>query len=317
MNIRKSSTRGMVALGYRRVARTHVRGTALRMFQPRIALALLVLVLCGCSSSPAPGALPSMRGAVVRDVVYAAPEGVEVRLDLRLPKTRGPWPLVVTVHGGGWREGDKAFFDLSPFLPGYAVASINYRLYPAFRFPAMIEDVKSALRFLRAHAAEYGIDPDRVAIVGQSAGGHLAALAALADETAGWDVGENLGESSRVDAAVVLAGPSDLARTFPLEWVSDLVLGVFGVEQWPAGSPVTWADAGDPPLLVVHGEEDPIVPVEQARLLHEAVQAAGGDSTLVVVRNAGHAFESVGGTPSLTGSALVGVVREFLDRHLR
>jgi acetyl esterase/lipase len=137
----------------------------------------------------------------------------------------------------------------------------------------------------RARAAEFCIDPDRIALVGHSAGGHLAALAAVADEAAGWDVGDNLGESSRVRAAVVFAGPSDLAREFPLDWVSELVLGVFGVAQ--------------------------------ARLLHEAVLAAGGRSTLVIVEHTGHDFEPVEGQPSLSRAALLDMLREFLDRYLR
>jgi len=126
----------------------------------------------------------ALRGTVQRDVVYGTASGVELKLDLFFPRTRkaGPWPLIMVVHGGGWSEGDKYGFDLPQARGKYAVASVNYRLFPAFRFPAMIEDVKLAIRHLRSHAAGYNLDPDRIAILGHSAGGHLAALAALAPQ---------------------------------------------------------------------------------------------------------------------------------------
>ncbi len=257
------------------------------------------------------------RGGVERDLVYARPGGVPVAMDLHFPKTGGPWPCVVMIHGGGWSEGDKAGFDLGMARHGFLVATINYRLAPSFRFPAMIEDVKGAIRFLRAHAAEYNLDPGRMALLGHSAGGHLAALAALAGKEAGWDVGGNLDHSSEVQAVVELSGPADMKLRFAADGPEGLGYTAFDPGQWETASPITWARADAPPFLVIHGKADGVVSIEQARILVEALRRAGATADFVPVSHAGHGFESIGGLawppiPFLFFKAL-----RFLKRNLR
>jgi acetyl esterase/lipase len=257
-------------------------------------MSLFAMLGTTCAAS-APDFDSGPRGGVTKDVVYASPEGLPQVMDIFFPKSPGPWPCVVMVHGGGWSEGDKTGFDLGLSGHGYLVASVNYRLHPDFHFPAMIEDVKAAIRFLRAHAAEYNLDPERVAILGHSAGGHLAALAGLAGKEAGWDVGDDLAYSSEVRAVVELSGPSDLRLSFPAADIEALRFSVFEAAQWEKASPVTWARAGAPPFLIIHGEKDEVVPIEHARVLHAALKRAGGTVSLVSVWNAGHGFESTGG----------------------
>ena len=253
-------------------------------------------------------------GTIERDETYCTVEGHALKMDVYYPASGGPWPGLVFIHGGGWTEGDKALLPAIPTEAGYLVVSINYRLYPDHRFPAMIEDVKCAIRSLRAHAPAYNLDPDRVALIGHSAGGHLAALAGLADESAGWDVGPYLGASSRVQAVIEMSGPTDLTRPFP-EWVNELKDGVFGPEQWES-SPVAYAAPGVPPFLIIHGEADDVVPVEQAHLLHDALLEAGARSELIVMQHGGHGLEPVGGTMSPSLEQVFERILAFLARFL-
>lgn len=246
------------------------------------------------------------------DVTYRSMDDLDLKMDITAPATGGPWPGILFVHGGAWTEGDKEPLALNPAATGYVVASINYRLYPAYRFPAMIEDVKCAIRFLRAHANRYNLDPEQIALIGHSAGGHLAALAGLADARAGWDVGPYGDQSSRVQAVIALSAPTDLTRRYP-GWVEELMGEVFGPEQMVSASPVTHVGAGAPPFMIVHGEADPVVPVEQAHLLHQALLAAGVPSELVIMQNGGHGFEPLGGMPTPTMEQIFGMMLTFLS----
>ncbi len=256
----------------------------------------------------------SKRGTIERDVTYAVMEGTTLKMDVYYPKTRGPWRVLVFVHGGGWTEGDKAPLPVVP--PGFLVVSINYRMYPDHRFPAMIEDLKCAIRFLRLHARRYNLDPERIALLGHSAGGHLAALAGLSDERAGWDVGPYLEHSSRVQAVVALSAPTDLRRSFP-DWVTELKAGVFGEQHLESSSPVTHARKEAPPFLIVHGEADAVVPVEQAQLLYEALVNTGARAQKIIVQHAGHGFEAAGGKVRPSMKVIIARVLLFLAWHLR
>jgi acetyl esterase/lipase len=254
-------------------------------------------------------------GTVQKDVTYCKIDGQELKMDIYYPTSGGSWPGLIFIHGGGWTEGDKAPLPANPTEAGYLVVSINYRMYPAYRFPAMIEDVKCAIRSLRAHAPEYNLDPERIALIGHSAGGHLAALAGLADESTGWDTGPYQGQSSRVQAVVDMSGPTDLTRDFP-DWVTELKTNVFGAEQWRHSSPVTHVRQDAPPFLIVHGAADAGVPVEQARLLHQALTKAGAQSQIIIVQNAGHGFEPVGGTVTPSMEETFGIILLFLANSL-
>ncbi|MFN2286268.1 MAG: alpha/beta fold hydrolase [Anaerolineae bacterium] len=254
-------------------------------------------------------------GTTEQDVTYCTVDDRELKLDVYYPASGGPWPVVIFVHGGGWMEGDKAPLPVVPTAAGFLAVSINYRMYPAYRFPAMIEDVKCAIRFLRAHAAVYNLDPERIAVIGHSAGGHLVALAGLAGESAGWDVGPYRDQSSRVQAVVEMSGPTDLTGQFPQE-VLELKDNVFGEAQWVSASPVTYARPDAPPFLIVHGEKDAVVPVEQAHRLHEALRKEGAPSELVILRNAGHGFEPVDGTPAPSLEEALALTLAFLAQSL-
>jgi len=254
-------------------------------------------------------------GSVDYDVTYCTMDGIALKMDLYYPASDGPWPVLLYIHGGGWTDGDKYYVDSSPTASGYLVTSINYRMYPDYQFPAMIEDVKCAIRSLRAHARQYNLDPQQIALVGHSAGGHLAALAGLADRSAGWDVGEYLGRSSRVQAVVVMAGPADLAHEYPT-WLNALIRDVFGPEQLASGSPVTYASPDDPPFLIIHGDADPVVPVKQAYLLRDALTSADVPVELIIMPQAGHGLEPVGGLPESSGENTFRVALRFLGQYL-
>src|SRR5688572_2991350 len=150
---------------------------------------------------PSPTSVPFQRyGETLTDVTYCTADGLPLKMDVYLPAAGGPWPGLVYVHGGAWIRGDKseaAGLAMGMTSQGYMVASLNYRLYPTAKYPAMIQDVKCAIRALRANAREYNLDPNRMAAIGVSAGGHLVALLGTSDQSAGLDMGEYLEQSSR------------------------------------------------------------------------------------------------------------------------
>ena len=258
---------------------------------------------------------PAKFGTLDRDVVYRTVDGQPLALDIYYPDSGGPWKTLVFIHGGAWTEGDKDPLPVVPTTAGFLVVSINYRMYPAYRFPAMIEDVKCAIRYLRAHAALFNLDPERIALIGHSAGGHLAALAGLAGEEAGWDRGPFAELSSRVQAVVEMSGPTDLTRPFP-DWMMVQKELVFGAEQWVSASPVTHVHASAPPFLIVHGDADPAVPVEQANLLYEALIRAGAPAELLTLHNAGHGLEPLAGEMRPSAEEMFGRIIGFLTHCL-
>jgi acetyl esterase/lipase len=239
-------------------------------------------------------------GTVARDVTYCTVDGVELKMDIYFPPSlnEAPWPVTMYVHGGGWSSGDKTQGAGKSEIPalqsaGFLVVSVNYRLAPEYVFPAMIEDVKCAVRYLRAHASEYNLDPNRIGVWGGSAGGHLVALLGTSDESAGFDVGEYLDQSSRVQAVVDMFGPTDLTVQF--EGGYEGASRVFDGFDAALASPVTYASSDDPPFLMLHGDTDKLVPIEQSQILLAALQAADVPAELVTVTNAGHSFKPVDG----------------------
>jgi acetyl esterase/lipase len=278
------------------------------------------------ASRTAPPPEPDADGAV-RDAAYV-PGGHERQvLDLYLPKAPKGAPLVVWVHGGAWRGGSKAnppALALALVKEGYAVASVNYRLSQHAAFPAQVEDCKAAVRWLRANAKTYGYDPDRVGVWGASAGGHLAALLGTAGDVADWDAGPHKGVSSRVRAVVDFFGPTDLTRMNEQAGKlgkqdhdnadspeAKLLGGPVQENKGKAAkaNPITYASKDDPPFLIVHGDRDGTVPVGQSELLHEALKKAGVDSTLHIVKGAGHGFGKNADVDRL--------VADFLAKHLK
>jgi acetyl esterase/lipase len=262
---------------------------------------------------------------VRRDVTYCVTDGVELKLDLYGPQAMGQRPAVVYIHGGGWVSGDKRAGEGAALVPelvrrGYVVAAVNYRLGPEHLFPAQIEDVKCAVRFLRAGAAMLGIDPDRIGAFGGSAGGHLAALLGVTDTSAGLEgKGGHADQSSRVQAVVDLYGPSDLRALFDQSAGARPRAIVFGGTDgaWiERGSPISYVSPDDPPFLLIHGDRDALVPVSQSQVLYEHLTAAGVPTSLVIVHNAGHTFTPRGGPITPTRDEITAMIADFFDRTL-
>jgi len=251
---------------------------------------------------------PSWREAIEiqADIEYARAGDVSLTLDFYRPKGGGksPRPCIVWIHGGGWERGNKggnAAPRLAPFVRtgDYVAASIGYRLSGTATWPAQIHDCKAAIRYLRANAGQLGLDPERIAVWGSSAGGHLAALLGTSGDVKELEgpLGPT-GVSSRVAAAVAYCGPADFAAfgldSERLNRPGQSVYKLFGgpvqekKDAARAASPVTHVSRDDPPILLVHGTNDQVVPIDQSRRLHRALQAAGCDVTLVQVEGAGH-----------------------------
>jgi acetyl esterase/lipase len=260
----------------------------------------------------------------IKDLEYVADGHERQKLDLYLPRDGKNWPLVVWIHGGAWRGGNKEGPPALPLLRfGYAVASINYRLSQHATFPAQLEDCKAAIRWLRAHADEYGYNPDRIGVWGASAGGHLVAILGTTSDVKTFDVGENLDESSSVQAVVDFFGPTDFLRInaqagaksrldhdAPDSPESRLIGGpvLENPEKVKRANPIAYISADDPPFLIMHGEEDHTVPIGQSELLDAALKKAGVDSKFQRIPNAGHGFG---------GPEIARTVRAFLDQHLK
>lgn len=302
-----------------------------------LGLGLLSFFACNNNQSPAtsspatetavptPTTAPTPSGprAPSLDVTYCTIDGQNQTLDIYYPRSGGPWPVFFYIHGGGWTDGDKSagagWKSLNDY--GYLVVSVNYRMYPAYTFPAMIEDVKCAVRFLRAHATEYNLDPSRIVAAGDSAGGHLANLLGVTDASAGWDVGEYLDQSSRVQGVFSMAGPTDLTRPYPLleEAINNVFTGAVDApqSQRASGSPIAYISPDDPPFLLFHGEKDEYVPVEQVHIFHERLQAANVKSTLVIVQNGDHGLESADGSETPKWDVLWQKLQTFLRESLQ
>lgn len=265
----------------------------------------------------------------LRDLEYVRNGHERQKLDLYLPK-RGSddekLPLVVWIHGGGWQGGSKEGCPARHLTgEGFAVASVNYRLSGHATFPAQIHDCKTAIRFLRANADKYGLDPDRVGVWGSSAGGHLVSLLGTSGdvkELEGPDLYAD--QSSRVQAVCNYYGPTELLKMgeqsgpnsrldhdSPNSPESKLLGGPVQqqVELARLASPMTHISKDDPPFLTVHGDADPVVPVQQGKTFHEALKQAGVDSELYVVKEGGHG--------NFRDDSLSGKVTAFFERTLK
>jgi len=247
--------------------------------------------------------------AVIPDVQYCTGGGHPLLMDIFIPnhRNRVPTPAVLWIHGGGWDHGDKKANSGAPFLAdgGFVAASLSYRLSGESPFPAAIEDCKCAIRFLRANAAFYGMDPNRIGVAGSSAGGHLAELVATADQnhelegTGGWQ-----GVSSSVQAAVSYYGVSDLTIPFPAETEPFIRKFLEGTLQerpdlYRRASPIFYVSKKDPPLLLVHGENDADVPFDQSVRMADKYRQSGLQVEFIAVKNAGHDFQQTGNAPVL------------------
>jgi len=233
-------------------------------------------------------------------VPFATVEGKSLNLELARPKEKGkqPRPAVVFIHGGGWASADRT--NGTPLIlmlakNGFVAVSIDYRLSGVAGFPAQLEDSKCAVRFLRAHAAEYNIDPERIGVMGGSAGGHLAALVAMTagdaslEGTGGWPE-----FSSKVSAVADLYGVSDLpglveARKLPAN-VEKLMRGTLAEkrEQYLQASPINLVKPGLPPFYLAHGDKDETVPYEQSVQLEKKLKEAGVEVSLRPMTGMGH-----------------------------
>jgi acetyl esterase/lipase len=301
------------------------------------ALAASLLLLPALTSeaqvSPAPPNPPAAGATRVPDGVRAVkdlayvPDGHErQKLDLYLPENpKGPLPVIIWVHGGAWFLGSKDECPAVFFAQrGYAVASVGYRLSQHAIFPAQIEDCKAAVRWLRAHAAEYGLDPKRIGAWGASAGGHLVALLDMTGDMKDFDVGGNLDQSSRVQAVVDYFGPTDFLRWSEQSGTNSVInhdapdapeARLIGgrlkdnPDKANRASPITYVSRDAAPMLIVHGDADPLVPLQQSVELYDALKQAGVDVQLHIVKGGGHGT----GFPSDVGKLVV----KFFDEHLK
>jgi len=212
--------------------------------------------------------------------------------------------VLVYIHGGSFTSGDKRVGSGVIDIPamnerGYAVAAINYRLMPEYPFPAEVIDAKWAVRFLRAHEDEYNLKTDKIGVWGGSAEGHLSAMIGLTNGDTNFEYGAYQDQSSSVDAVVEMFGPSDLTQ--PMGYLQRWLLRhAFGTDsssddRLVRASPVQYLSDEAPPFLILHGEKDSAVPVEQAEILYQKLTELDVNATLIIVENANHNFKPTSG----------------------
>jgi acetyl esterase/lipase len=298
-----------------------------------------------------------MHEAIQYGTVTIGDTHFDLLLDLYLPQgSLPPFPTLVYIHGGGWMEGSRRYCPGTTFAAhGYAVASIDYRLasmhadcQPYNIFPAQMHDIKAAVRWLRLHASEYGLDPERFAAIGDSAGGHLASLLGVSHGVEALQGDLNPGASDAVQAVVdwyapveVLHPPPEIAfdedpcqfsfSQLRKRYVDQDLGHFYGTYAWGVflggslrdeavqarahqASPLTYVNSSAPLFLILHGTEDEMIPLSQSQLLADALQGAGVEVTFMVLEGKGHSYGKPGVEvlPSFLEPTLA-----FLDRHFK
>jgi acetyl esterase/lipase len=255
------------------------------------------------------------------DITYATVDGEELKLNLSRPRdATTPLPLVLVIHGGGWAAGNRnGHNDLTwKFAQQeYVSATISYRFAPRHPFPAQVQDVKAALRFLRGNAQKYGIDPAHVGAVGFSAGAHLSMMLGAMDKADGLDdVGNFKEQSSKVQAVVSFFGPTDLGAPFPDVTRPILAKFIGGTaEEKPEAvkqaSPITYVNAGDAPMLLYQGTKDVLVPHDQAVRMADALTRAGVPGRVELILGANHGWAGAELARTADGTT------KFFDQYLK
>lgn len=290
---------------------------------------LTAIGLSGCSAS-------SSLSPTYKDLAYTKVSGTQ-KLDLYIPTTGdGPFPVVINIHGGGFKFGDKGMLSEATgkalLDAGYAVASIDYRLSGEAIFPAAVQDAKAAVRFLRANAAQYNLNPDKIAVFGQSAGGNIAAMVGVTGNLSDFDdtsLGSD-GVSSAVQAVIDQYGPTDFlqmdaqakaqgcsasdqthndASSFESAYIGSAIQTV--PDQVQKSNPITYISKDTPPFLIQKGDQDCTVPVENTKMLADALSVSNADVTYTSLAGAGH-----GGSQFETDENIALLI-SFLDKHLK
>jgi acetyl esterase/lipase len=243
------------------------------------------------------------------DQPYAGNENPKQKVDLYLPKKRNtdnPLPVVALIHGGGWVNGDRLGYAGAAIqfarTGDYASVAVGYRLTKEAHWPAQVYDCKAAIRWIRAHAKEFNLDPDKIAVMGSSAGGHLSSLIGTTGDVKELEgaLGPNTSFSSRVQCVVNLCGPEDFTQALMFDkekkpvLKDDAVIGLLGGNyeekhaEAVAASPVTYVTKDDPPFITFHGSADQRVAFLHAEAIHAALQKAGVPSLLIPITGGGH-----------------------------
>jgi acetyl esterase/lipase len=252
---------------------------------------------------------------IEKDIVYATVDGVDLKLDMARPLAgAGPYPAVLHFHGGGWQAGDKSHGHgriVKLANAGYVAVSVGYRFAPKYSWPLQVYDAKSAVLFLKEHAKEYNIDPDRIGVTGDSAGGYLALMLGFTDKEDGFEGPvKATSPSTRVQAVVSFCSAGDFTRSLQRKLAPDIDAQITAYYKKPLSQVIyeftgtrdpndpklvkmsakSYVNAGDPPVLIFQGELDPLISMEQVTELQQALQAAHVPVKVIVVKGGAHGW---------------------------
>jgi acetyl esterase/lipase len=282
-------------------------------------------LLIACESPLRAQKAPAVPDDVVFEagIEYSNPDGQHLQLNMARPKKgEGAFPAIVCIHGGGFRAGKREGYDalcIRLAQQGYVALTVSYRLAPKYPFPAAIHDVKAAVRWARANAPKYKIDPARIGVTGGSAGGHLAQFLGVTGDVHEFEGdGENTDHSSKVACVVNVYGPSDFTKSYGKSVDAAEVLPLFlggnlqaARKQHLRASPLYWVTPNAAPTLCIHGTEDKFVAHEQAVWLIDKLKGAGVEAELLSLEGAGHGFN--GKDAETAEKAMIG----FFDKQLK